>query len=225
MTHGFAIAIDGTAGSGKSTLGRRLAARLKLQYVDSGAFYRAVGWKARASGIEFSEVAKIAELARTIDIALTENDEGQKVLVDGEDATRAIRSPEASAAASAVAVIPAVRAAITERLRALVNGGVVMEGRDIGTVVLPHAQIKFFLDASLSVRAARRRTEQAESGINDSPDIVAREIEKRDAMDKNRSAAPLIIAEDAIVIDTGDRSLEELECILLEKIEEAKRGM
>ena len=223
MSSGITVAIDGTAGSGKSTLGKRLAVRLGVRYVDSGALYRAVGWMAVSRGINLADGAALADLANEIHIELKQDVDGLvRVLTDDTDVTREIRTPDASRASSAVAAVQGVRDAVTHRLREMAAGGVVMDGRDIGTVVLPKADVKIFLDASPEVRAKRRMQENAGQGISEKLEKVLGDIKDRDAADSNRSAAPLCVADDAHVIDTSGHSLEELEEKLLSIVRESK---
>ena len=220
MSRRITIAIDGTAGSGKSTLGRRLAFQLGLPYVDSGALYRAIGLCALNSGTDLENEDALVKIANKSSIELVENSHGQSLMLDGQEVSPLIRSPEASQAASAVAVVPEVREAVTRRLRKMALGGVVMEGRDIGTVVLPDADVKIFLDASLNVRAERRLKDHLEQGINASLQDEQTSINQRDIKDKSRLAAPLKPADDACVIDTGNKSLDQLEQELLHLIKE-----
>lgn len=222
MSSSITVAIDGTAGSGKSTLGKRLAVRLGIRYVDSGALYRAVGWAAVQKGIDLNDTAGLTSLASEIHIELKlKADSSVQVLTDGKDVTREIRTPDASKASSAVAAIQGVRDAVTQRLREMAGGGVVMDGRDIGTVVLPKADVKIFLDANPEVRAQRRMQENAGQGITEKLDKVLTDIKDRDAADSSRSAAPLVAADDAHVIDTSGYSLEELEEMLLDIVEKS----
>lgn len=198
------IAIDGPAGSGKSTVARALAARLGLGYLDTGAMYRAVTVVALDKGIDIADAEALAPLAESLDLRL----EGTRVWADGRDVTTAIRSPEASRAVSAVAKIPGVRRALVARQRAWVadhDGGVV-EGRDIATVVFPDATLKLYLTARPEVRAARRAGERGETDTA----AVAAEIAERDATDSSRDASPLTVADDATVVDTSDREVDAI---------------
>jgi cytidylate kinase len=210
------VAIDGSAGSGKSTLGKRLAKRLGIPYIDSGAFYRAVGIIAKQRRYNFGDTGAIADLAGAIDIQLLESESGQQVLADGEDVSKAVRTPEGSRVASVVAKIPAVRQAVTAQLRQLVAAGGVMEGRDIGTVVLPDAPVKFFLEADLTVRAARRKKDHDQLGVKEEQSKTQDAMAERDKTDETRAVAPLKPADDAIVIDTSLKTLDELEILMVE---------
>lgn len=189
------IAIDGPAGSGKSTVSKALSQRLGVDRLDTGAMYRAVAWAALDRGIDPADRGAMAALARTASITV-----GERVQADGTDVTEAIRSPEVNAAVSVVAANPDVRAVMVERQREWVvaRGGGVVEGRDIGSVVLPQADLKIYLTASAGERARRRAEEGA--------DAVAR----RDRIDSTRSASPLEVAEGARVIDTTERSVEDI---------------
>jgi len=199
------IAIDGPAGAGKSTVARALAARLGLQYLDTGAMYRGVTFAALRGGIDVHDLDAVAALAPNV--ALDVGD--RAVLVDGVDATAAIREPEIDVAVSAVAANQRVRAELVRRQRewAVARGGGVLEGRDIGSVVFPDAALKLYLTASVEVRAARRHQESPDHGaLGD----VAAAIEERDARDRGREHAPLVEADGATVLDTGHRSVDEI---------------
>jgi len=207
------IAIDGPAGAGKSTLARGVARVLRLTYVDTGAMYRAVAWKALQMGVHLNDPAALTRLARRLDIRFTPSRKGQKVFADGVDVTRAIRSPEAAQGASCVAVIPGVRRAMVRRQRSFgKGGGVVMEGRDIGTVVFPRADVKYFLTASVDERAHRRFAETRTSGAN--LKSVADSVRRRDRRDRSRKDSPLRPAKDAILFNntglTKEQSLEKV---------------
>ena len=220
MKKNFTIAIDGTAGSGKSTLGRRLALKLNLRYVDSGAMYRAIGWKALQEEADFNYTEMLARVASQAVITQEQTPRGQLITVDGTDVSEAIRSPESSKAASLVAVVPEVRKAVNQQLRVMAQDGVVMEGRDIGTVVLPEADVKLFLNASLEVRAQRRQKDHNNQGLKERLRNVESAIAERDKLDETRKSAPMIPAEDAVVIDTSDRTLDDLEKEILAIVEE-----
>jgi cytidylate kinase len=189
------VAIDGPAGSGKSTLARALAARLGVERLDTGAMYRAVTWAALDRGVDPADTAAVADLARTLDIAV-----GERVTADGVDVTAAIRRPDVSGRVSVVAANPGVRRAMVERQRAWVaaRGGGVVEGRDIGSVVLPDADVKLYLTASAEERARRRHEE--------GPTALAR----RDRLDSTRAASPLAVPEGARVVDTTHREVDDL---------------
>jgi CMP/dCMP kinase len=197
------IAIDGPSGAGKGTIARAVAAALGYRHVDSGAMYRAVGWKALRAGLSLTDEDAVAALADRSTIDLT----GDAVVIDGDDVSRAIRTPEIDRAAAAVARLPRVREVLVGRQRALgAGGGIVMEGRDIGTVVFPHADLKFYLDASDEERARRRALDPAHSGATSIAEVASALLE-RDQSDRTRQASPLYAASDAIVVDTTGRSI------------------
>lgn len=193
------VAVDGPAGSGKSTVARAVAARLGLSYLDTGAMYRSVAHAALCEDIDTEDGERMAELARRLRIEV-----GEQVLVDGVDCTRAIRSSEVTRAVTAAAANPQVRAEMVRRQRLWVQdrGGGVVEGRDIGTVVFPDARLKVFLTASPEERARRRA---AEAG-----DAVATDITRRDQADSSRAHSPLATAEDAVTIDTTERTVDDV---------------
>lgn len=201
------IAIDGPSGAGKGTVARAVAARLGYRHVDSGAMYRAVGWKAAKVGVPFEDEARVAALAARAEIQVSP----AAVTIDNIDVTRAIRTPEIDRAATAVARLPQVRAVLVERQRALgAHGGIVMEGRDIGTVVFPNADVKIYLDASPEERARRRAMDPAHSGGPVAVADVASALTARDEIDRTRTASPLYAAADAVVVDTTGQSVEQV---------------
>ena len=205
------VAIDGPSGVGKSTAAVRMAKILGFNYAQSGGMYRAVGWLVESSGVPHGDSGRIAALVSEsrIDMALRPG-EGA-VRVNGLDISSQLASETVAAAASAVAGLPAVRRAVTARLRRLrCHGSLVMEGRDIGTVVFPEAGIKFFLDAVLDVRAERRWRQMQGAGCTVTLDEVRRAVAVRDERDRTRALAPLVAAEDAQVIDTSDFSIDAL---------------
>lgn len=202
------IAIDGPSGAGKGTIARGVAARLGFHHIDTGAIYRALAWKALHESIGLSDEAAVAALAGR---AVVDVGDG-RVQVDGHDVATAIRTPEIDRAASIVARQPLVREALLARQRALgAGGGVVMEGRDIGTVVFPAADVKIFLDASPEERARRRATDPSHAAGKGAAAIqeVAMALAERDRIDRTRSTSPLSAAPDAVVIDTTDLSIED----------------
>ncbi|HET9077505.1 MAG TPA: (d)CMP kinase [Acidimicrobiales bacterium] len=197
------IAIDGPAGSGKSTVARRVAARLGLDYLDTGAMYRAVAFEAIRRGIDPDDSRTVAELTRQMDLEVSD-----RVLVNGTDATVEIRGPEVTRAVSVVAANPEVRRELVLRQRewAEARGGGVVEGRDIGTVVFPAAALKIFLTASEDARADRRTREMLDRAY----DEVAADLARRDRIDSTRAASPLSAAADAVALDTTHLSAEEV---------------
>ena len=205
------IAIDGPVGAGKSTMARRLAETLGCVYVDSGAMYRALGWKAVRDGVVLTDHERLATLAAATDIRILPAPAGPRVLVDGEDATHALRTPEIDQAASVVSTCAAVRERLVALQRSMAaRAGVVMDGRDIGTVVFPDADLKFFLDADLGVRAERRRRDLERAGAPTAHAVVREEVARRDARDREREVSPLRPAADAIRIDSTDLSADEV---------------
>lgn len=195
------IAIDGPAGAGKSTVARRLATRLGFTYIDSGAMYRAVALWAMRQNADTADMHRMEQLARAADIELASDE--QRVLLNGEDITAAIRTVEIGKQASVVAAIPGVRRALVEKQRALgARTSVVMEGRDIGTVVFPHADLKIFLDADPGERVNRRLRDSRGQGEAVPPEAIAAQILERDQRDRTRAEAPLTQAPDAVYIDS-----------------------
>ncbi len=205
------IAIDGPAAAGKSTVAKRVAEKLGYIYIDTGAMYRAVAWKALKEKIPITDHARVTALANRIDIRFEKANGEQRILVDGEDVTEAIRTPESSRLSSAVSAIKGVRKRLADLQRKMGEaGGVVMEGRDIGTVIFPNAEVKVFLTASSEERARRRTNQLREIGIDADVEEVAREISDRDLRDSSRSEAPLKQAPDAVLIETDSMSVDEV---------------
>jgi cytidylate kinase len=205
------VAIDGPAGAGKSTVSQRLAVALGYRYVDTGAMYRVIGLLATERHIDFSDSAALAALCDATPIAFVDRDGRMHTYASGRDLTDAIRTPEAGQLASKVSAVPAVREHLVAQQRVMgAGGGVVMEGRDIGTVVFPDAPVKVFLDASVTERARRRATELRARGIPVDIARIAQEIAERDARDRGRAHSPLRPAADAVVVDTTDKTIEEV---------------
>jgi cytidylate kinase len=203
------IAIDGPAGAGKSTVSRRLAQELGLRYVDTGAMYRVVGVLADRQGIDFADAAALAALCDRLDLRFEEVDDAIRVLANGDDLSRAIRTAAAGQLASKVSVMPVVRERLVALQRTMAaGGGVVMEGRDIGTVVLPEATVKIYLMASATERARRRCAELNARGEAADLAQVTREIEERDRRDQGRAHSPLKPASDALLVDTSSEPVE-----------------
>lgn len=210
MTKPLAIAIDGPAGAGKSTIARILARELAFIYVDTGALYRTVGYCALAAGADPSRADQVTPLLKNLQLELRYVDGTQRVFANDEDVSERIRTPEVSMAASAVSALPEVRAFLLDLQRnTAVSQNVIMDGRDIGTVVLPQAGLKIFLTASPEERAARRYAELKEKGIATTFDEVLADMIKRDYDDSHRQAAPLKPADDAILVDTTGNTLEQ----------------
>jgi len=214
------IAIDGPSGAGKGTVARAIAETLGYRHLDSGAMYRAVGWKAAREGVPFDDEGRVAALAARSDLSVA----GDVVTIDGIDVTKAIRTPDIDRAAAAVAKLPGVRAVLVERQRALgADGGIVMEGRDIGTVVFPAADVKIYLDAAPEERARRRAYDPAHSGGPVAVADVESALTARDQIDRTRTASPLYAAADAVVVDTTGRSIDEVVAHVLEIVRAKKR--
>ncbi|MGO9240824.1 MAG: (d)CMP kinase [Bryobacteraceae bacterium] len=218
MAKRIIVAIDGPAGAGKSTLARRLAARLGFLYIDTGAMYRVVALSALRRGISLDEPLKLEQLAAASEIELAP---AGRVLLNGEDVSEAIREPAISQAASKVSAVPGVRQAMVVLQRRMgETHSVVMEGRDIGSVVFPQAQVKVFLDADPAERSARRLAELRQKGFEADPTEVAREMRERDQRDRTRAEAPLLQAPDAIYLDSTGRTPDQVEDSLLRIVRE-----
>lgn len=204
------IAIDGPSGSGKSTLAKNIAKKLGLVYVDTGALYRTVGLFAKRNGVALEEASKVSRHLANAQISIRYTEEGQRVILNGEDVSDLIRTPEMSMYASAVSAVSSVRAFLLEiQKKMATEGGVVMDGRDIGTVIMPDADVKLFVEASPHARARRRFEELKAKGDTSTEKEVLDDIIKRDANDKNRAIAPAIPADDAIFIDNSDMTPDE----------------
>ncbi len=218
MNHVPVIAIDGPSGAGKGTVARAVASQLQWRHVDTGAMYRAVAWKALREELALDDEPAVARLADRVGFALN----GPRVAIDGDDVTDEIRNADMDRAAAAVARLGDVRAALVRRQQELArSGGVVMEGRDIGTVVFPDAPVKIYLDADPTERAARRANDRhhqrpATAGVEE----VKRELDERDQSDRTRTASPLKVADDAVQIDTTGVSIDEVVRRVLEVIRE-----
>lgn len=217
----FSIAIDGPAGAGKSTVAKTLAKKLEFIYVDTGALYRTVAIHLINNKIDPKDADKVELALKDIVVTMEYVDDEQHMFLNGEDVTRVIRNPEVSMMASTSSALPCVRAFLLKLQTGMAEKyNVVMDGRDIGTVVLPNAQVKVFLTASANERARRRVLDLAEKGINEEFSKVLAEIEQRDFQDSNRATAPLKQADDAVLLDSSELDFEQV----IEKFEEIVRG-
>lgn len=215
----ISVAIDGPSGAGKSSMARRLAADLGYTYVDTGAMYRAIGLYARRAGADTKNADAVAALLPQVKLDIRLQDGAQHILLNGEDVTEAVRAEEIGMAASDVSAHPAVRAFLLDTQRDLAaSRDVLMDGRDIGTVVLPNATVKIYLTASADARARRRLAELLEKGKQTDYATVLADIEQRDYQDTHRAVAPLRRAEDAILVDTSDIGIEESFALLKKTI-------
>lgn len=212
MEKGLQVAIDGPASSGKSTVAKIIAKRFGYVYCDTGAMYRSVTWAALENGIDVSDTKQVIDLARRIKITFEPGQPDQRVFVDGYEVTKDIRTEKIAANVSAVAAIPEVRAQMVEQQRQIAQaGGIVMDGRDIGTTVLPDAQVKVFLVASAHERARRRYEENLQKGLaTQSLDELEAAIKLRDQKDSTRKVSPLTQAKDAILIDTTSLTIDQV---------------
>ncbi len=220
MSH-YSIAIDGPAGAGKSTIAKVLAKQLAFIYIDTGAMYRAIGLYAAQKGLEITDKAGVVGLLPEIRLELRFENGTQHILTNGQDVSGLIRTEDASKWASAVSAIPEVRAFLLDFQRSFAKvNNVLMDGRDIGTVVLPDSELKIFLTASAEARALRRYTEQKEKGETVTYEAVLDALRKRDLQDSTRAAAPLKAADDAIQVDTTDLDLDQSIALIRQIIRE-----
>lgn len=225
MTNTVAVAIDGPSGAGKSTIARILAADLGFVYVDTGALYRTVGLAVLGAGLDVHDEAAVIPLLSTLQVSLGYRDGVQRVFLNGEDVSDRIRTPEVSMAASAVSALPAVRRFLFDLQQDTARRqNVIMDGRDIGTVVLPFAKVKIFLTASAEDRAQRRFEELCEKGVTTTYEEVLADMKQRDYNDSHRAAAPLRPAEDAVMVDTSGNTLEQSVALLKSLVEERLEG-
>ncbi len=218
----YSVAVDGPSGAGKSTLAKAIAAELHILYVDTGAIYRTIGCYARRQGVDAADTKAVIGLLPQVKIEMRYDEQGlQHMLLHGEDVTQEIRLPEMSLYASAVSAIPEVRSFLLEMQRDFARrSSVIMDGRDIGTVVLPDADVKIFLQADVEVRARHREKELIERGTPRPFEQVLAEMKERDYNDTHRSAAPLRAAEDAVIVDTSELDFQQSKERLLEIIRE-----
>ncbi|MGN9894542.1 (d)CMP kinase [Micromonospora sp. L31] len=201
------VAVDGPSGSGKSTVSRRLAAGLGARYLDTGAMYRAITWAVLRSGVDLTDVQSVAKVAGEVDLRIGTDPQGYGVTADGVNVDKEIRGPEVTAAVSAVAAVPAVRELLVARQRQMITnaGRIVVEGRDIGSVVAPDADLKVYLTASEAARAQRRSAEDAVDVV-----ATAADLARRDKLDSTRKVNPLQQAPDAVVLDTTELGIDEV---------------
>ena len=221
------IAIDGPSAAGKSTVARAVAERLGYLYVDSGAMYRAVGLAALEQGLDPHDAEKVAAAAAPLEINLEKAAAGIRVKLDGRDVTEAIRQPRVAQAASVVATIPAVRELlVAQQQRIGAGGGIVMEGRDIGSVVFPRAELKIFVSAAVDERARRRYEQQREQGIESALEKTRQEVAERDHRDRTRKVSPLVQAPDAVYLESTAMTTEEVVDVIVrlaeKKVAESK---
>ncbi len=217
------IALDGPSGAGKSSVAKALAAKLGFVYVDTGALYRTVGYYVRSQGVTREDKAGIVACLPAIHIEVRYENGAQHVYLNGEDLGDKIREPEISMYASAVSAVPEVRSFLLDTQRDIAaKNNVIMDGRDIGTVILPNAEVKIFMTASLAARAKRRTLELAAKGIDAKYEDVLREMEERDTNDREREVAPAVAAEDAILLDNSDLTIEQTVDAILAIVEQAK---
>ena len=211
MTDAFVIAVDGPGGAGKGELTRRLAMRLGFALLDSGAIYRVLAYAARKAGLALFDEDSLVEEAKVLYLSFEAQDDGVHVMLNGEDVSSEIRSERTAEGASRVAALPRVREALLQRQRDFcMPPGLVADGRDMGTVVFPKADLKIFLDASPEERARRRVLQLTQAGREAVFELVLKEIEERDARDRNRPVAPLKPAEDAVLIDSTHLNIDEV---------------
>jgi cytidylate kinase len=220
---GLVIAIDGPSGAGKSTVARILAQRLGYIYIDTGAMYRSIGWKTMKEWLDPSDEHALADLCGRTAVTIQTDNSDPRFFVDGYDVTGEIRTPEMGMMASAVSKSPAVRARLLTLQRELgKNGGVVMDGRDIGTVVFPDADLKFFLEASAEERGKRRYLELKAKSMDVDLERITQEIKDRDHQDRGRSIAPLKQADDALLIDSSLLSIDQVVSRMLSELAKVK---
>ena len=218
------IAIDGPASAGKSTVAKLVAKKLGYVYCDTGAMYRATTYAAKKNHVAYDDDQGLKEMLEKTEIRLVPAEPEQKVFVNETEVTKTIRLPEIANNVSTVSAQKSVRADLTERQRMIAEqGGIVMDGRDIGTTVLPNAEVKIFLVASVHERAVRRFKENVEKGIDTPLDVLEKEIEERDYKDSHRKISPLTQAKDAVLVDTTSLSIEEVVAKIMEIIEKVQK--
>jgi CMP/dCMP kinase len=218
-TRRLVITIDGPAGAGKSTTARALASQLGYTYLDTGALYRAVAWKAESTGTDCSDTMALKDLLQHMDLHVTLEDATTRTIVDAQDVTPFLRTPEVTSIASTVAAMPEVREWLLPIQQEFgQTGGIVVEGRDMGTRVFPKADVKFFLQADLETRTARRYKESHQAGHAGAQEDIRSQIQNRDTRDQSREIAPLVPATDAVMIDSSSMTIEEVVATMLESI-------
>lgn len=214
------VAIDGPSGSGKSTVAKRLAGKLGYMYIDTGAMYRAVALQAKRDNIDINDSAALIRLCESVKLEFVPDNGGLRTILNGEDVSEAIRTPEMSMAASDISARKEVRQALLSLQRRMgEKGGVVLEGRDVGTVIFPNAEAKFFLDASLEERGKRRYKELAAKGMDVTLEQTIEDVRKRDINDSSREIAPLKMADDAVLVDSTNLCVEEVVGKMIEVVE------
>ena len=222
----FQIAIDGPSGAGKSSIAKEVAARLGIVYVDTGALYRTVGYFVRSRGFARTDIAGIVSCLPQIEIEVRYENGAQHVYLNGEDLGERIREPEISMYASAVSAVPEVRSFLLDTQRDIAaKNSVIMDGRDIGTVILPNADVKIFMTASNEARAERRTKELLAKGMTVNYEDVLREMIERDSNDRNRAVAPAVAAPDAVLLDNSDMTIEENVEAVLEIVKDKVEGL
>ncbi len=221
MSNCFIIAVDGPGGAGKGELTKRLATHYGFSLLDSGAIYRVLAYAARKAGLALFDEDSLEQQALVLNLRFATADDGVHVILNNEDITSAIRTEQVGADASKVAALPKVRAALLQRQRDFCNlaKGLVADGRDMGTVVFPQAQVKIFLDASCEVRAQRRVLQLQQAGKDADYETVLQEIKERDERDRNRPVAPLVASKDAIKIDSSNINIEEMVAVAIKYID------
>ena len=226
MKNDFVVTIDGPVGSGKSTVGRLLADQLQMLYLDTGAMYRVVALESRAQGVDPQDDRALESLCAGVKISFEKAAGGQRVLSGGRDVSAEIRTPDISMLASRVSAMPSVRKALVSLQRDVgKTGGVVADGRDAGTVIFPQARFKFYLEASAEVRAQRRYEELIEKGLKVFYNDIFNELRKRDADDSSRALSPLKPAEDAVILDTSEMTIEDVLGRMDEIIQQGKSSL
>ena len=219
------VAIDGPAGAGKSTVARAVARRMGVAYLDTGAMYRALTWLAGQRGIAPSDADALAALAREEPIGVEPTDDGDRVSIAGMDVTDAIRDPDVAARVSEVSAHPGVRAEMVAAQRAVMSyGSWVSDGRDVGSAVVPGAELKVFLTASLEERARRRQSDLAHRGVTMDLDQVLEDVRRRDHLDSTRAASPLRVADGAIVIDSSELDADEVADLIVRLVEDLRES-